>query len=160
MSSFTMRPGVDEILEQVRQSGARITTARRLVVSTLLDAVTHVTAEDLAATIQDEHPEVHLSTVYRTLESLEKLGVVEHTHVGHGASVYHVGVAHQHLVCEQCGVVIDVPITLLDDLRSTLLERYGFELHAGHSALLGHCRDHAEYPDHPNRPELGISNPD
>ena len=56
-----------------------------------------------ATKIQQQHPEVHLSTVYRTLDSLEKLGIVEHTHVGHGPAVYHVGVTHQHLVCEECG---------------------------------------------------------
>jgi Fe2+ or Zn2+ uptake regulation protein len=112
-------------------------------VAALIDATTHVTAEDLAATIQEEHPDVHLSTVYRTLESLESLGIVGHTHVGHGASVYHVGVTHQHLVCEECGVVIDVPTKLLDDLSDSLSRQYGFQLHVGHFALLGRCQSHA-----------------
>ena len=102
----------------------------------------HVTAEELAATIQEQHPEVHLSTVYRTLDSLEKLGIVGHTHVGHGPSVYHVGVTHQHLVCEECGAVIDVPADMLEGLRDTLHAQYGFELHIGHFALLGRCALH------------------
>src|SRR4051812_36654077 len=91
----------DELLDRLRAQGGRITTARRLVISTPLDATSHVTAEALAATIHTRHPEVHLSTVYRTLDSLEKLGIVEHTHVGHGPAVYHVGHSHQHLVCEE-----------------------------------------------------------
>ncbi|MDQ1510481.1 MAG: Fur family transcriptional regulator, ferric uptake regulator, partial [Actinomycetota bacterium] len=70
----------DEMLDQLREKGGRVTTARRLVVSTLIGATNHVTAEELAASIQEQHPEVHLSTVYRTLDSLEKLGIVEHTH--------------------------------------------------------------------------------
>ena len=111
---------VEELLDRLREQGGRITTARRLVVSTLLGATGHVTAEELAAAIQAQHPEVHLSTVYRTLDSLEKLGIVEHTHVGHGPAVYHVGVTHQHLVCEECGAVIDVPTDLLEELRDTL----------------------------------------
>jgi Fur family ferric uptake transcriptional regulator len=134
----------ETMLDQLRQQGQRVTTARRLVVSTLVDATSHVTAEDLAATIHEQHPEVHLSTVYRTLDSLEKLGIVEHTHVGHGPAVYHVGVTHQHLVCEECGAVIDVPAHLLEDVRGSLREHYGFELHIGHFALLGHCATHTQ----------------
>jgi Fur family ferric uptake transcriptional regulator len=134
----------DDLLDRLRAQGSRVTTARRLVISTLLGATNHVTAEDLAATIHEQHPEVHLSTVYRTLDSLEKLGIVEHTHVGHGPAVYHVGVSHQHLVCEECGAVIDVPIHLLADVQRALREQYGFELHIGHFALLGRCASHTQ----------------
>jgi Fur family ferric uptake transcriptional regulator len=134
----------ESMLDQLRQRGQRVTTARRLVVSTLIDATSHVTAEDLAAKIQQRHPEVHLSTVYRTLDSLEKLGIVEHTHVGHGPAVYHVGVTHQHLVCEECGAVIDVPMDVLEGVRGLLRQQYGFELHIGHSALLGRCALHTQ----------------
>jgi Fur family transcriptional regulator, ferric uptake regulator len=140
--SASIRPTVEEILGQLRKRGDRITTARRMVVTALIEATRHLTAEDLAGIIQRQHPEVNLSTVYRTLESLEQAGIVEHTHVGHGASVYHVGIPHQHLICEACGAVIDAPVELLEDLRHTLNQRYGFELHTGHAALLGLCNLH------------------
>jgi len=132
----------EELLDRLREQGGRITTARRLVVSTLLGATGHISAEELAAAIQEQHPEVHLSTVYRTLDALEKLGIVEHTHIGHGPAVYHVGITHQHLVCEECGAVIDVPTDLLEDLQNALHAQYGFELHIGHFALLGRCALH------------------
>jgi Fur family ferric uptake transcriptional regulator len=135
------------LLGRLRAQGGRVTTARRLVVSTLVGATSHVTAEDLAATIHERHPEIHLSTVYRTLDSLEKLGIVEHTHVGHGPAVYHVGVTHQHLVCEECGAVIDVPTDLLEGVGGSLLQQYGFELHIGHFALLGRCASHTQMRD-------------
>jgi len=134
----------DDLLDRLRAQGGRITTARRLVVSTLVTATSHVTAEDLAATIHERHPEIHLSTVYRTLDSLERLGIVEHTHIGHGPAVYHVGVTHQHLVCEECGAVIDVPPQLLESVQRALREEYGFELHVGHFALLGRCATHTQ----------------
>src|SRR5258705_12380223 len=110
----------EELLDRLREQGGRVTTARRLVISTLIGATSHVTAEDVATRIQERHPEVHLSTVYRTLDSLEKLGIVEHTHVGHGPALYHVGVTHQHLVCEECGAVIDVPAAVLEDVKGSL----------------------------------------
>lgn len=134
----------DELLHRLRAQGGRVTTARRLVVSTLIDATSHVTAEDLAATIHEQHPEIHLSTVYRTLDALEKLGIVEHTHIGHGPAVYHVGATHQHLVCEECGTVIDVPAHLLEGVQQTLQQHYGFTLHIGHFALLGRCASHTQ----------------
>ena len=137
----------ESMLDQLRQRGQRVTTARRLVISTLLDARGHVTAEDLAVNIQEQHPEIHLSTVYRTLDSLEKLGIVEHTHVGHGPAVYHVGITHQHLVCEECGAVIDVPTQLLEGVGDSLRREYGFELHIGHFALLGRCASHTQMRD-------------
>ena len=48
---------------------------------------------------------------------------------------------HPHLVCEDCGAVIDFERAQLDTLREELRERFGFELHVGHFAMLGHCRD-------------------
>ena len=89
--------------------------------------------------MQAENPEIHLSTVYRTLEALEAFGLVEHTHVGHGPAVYHLGAPHQHLVCETCGAVLDVDAAVLDDLRAQLRTRFGFRLHVGHFAMLGRC---------------------
>jgi Fe2+ or Zn2+ uptake regulation protein len=135
---------VDAVLAQIRAHGGRITTARRLVVATLLDASTHLSAEDLTDAIRHDHPEVHLTTVYRTLESLETMGIVAHTHLGHGAAVYHLGELHQHLACEECGRLIDVPTSVLDELTATLQRDHGFVLHVGHFALLGRCADHGE----------------
>jgi Fe2+ or Zn2+ uptake regulation protein len=137
-------PTVDGVLDQVRARGGRITTARRQVIAALLAARAHVSAEDLAASIARDHPEIHLTTVYRTLESLESMGIVAHTHLGHGAAVYHLGDLHQHLACEVCGKLVDIPASMLDDLRDTLARDHGFVLHVGHFALLGRC---AEHPD-------------
>ena len=133
---------VDAVLDQIRAHGGRITTARRLVVGVLLDSRDHLGAEDITAAIQSEHPEIHLTTVYRTLESLTAIGIVAHTHLGHGAAVYHLGEIHQHLACDACGALKDVPVSVLDELRATLARDYGFVLHAGHFALLGRCAEH------------------
>jgi Fur family ferric uptake transcriptional regulator len=132
----------DAILSDLREQGVRVTTVRRAVITVLAADHSHQSADDLAAAVQADHPDVHRSTIYRTLDSLEKLGIVGHTHVGHGPAVYHAGVTHQHLVCEECGAVIDVPAELLQGLRITLHAQYGFELHIGHFALLGRCALH------------------
>ena len=137
---------VDDVLDQIRAHGGRITTARRLVVGVLLATDGHLSAEDITSVIRAEHPEVHLTTVYRTLESLAEIGIVAHTHLGHGAAVYHLGEIHQHLSCDVCGALRDVPVSVLDDLRVTLERDHQFVLHVGHFALLGRCTEHRTEP--------------
>lgn len=131
----------DRILADLRQRGGRLTRARQALVDALLDADSHVTAEDLAESVQARHPEVHRSTIYRTLDALERAGIVDHVHLGHGRAVYHLSDdPHQHLVCEACGDVVEVPDRLFDDLAKNLRKRYGFTIRPNHFAVLGRCR--------------------
>ena len=129
------------ILELLRRGGGRLTTARRAIVAALLASPGHVTADELTEAIQAEHPDVHPTTVYRCLDALEQLGVIDHAHLGHGRAVYHLAdEAHHHLVCESCGTVIEVPDALFDDLAADLRRRYGFAIRPHHFAVLGRCQ--------------------
>lgn len=131
---------VTRILELLRQRGGRATTARRAIITELLDAPDHVTADELTARVQAAHPDVHLSTIYRCLEALEDLSVVEHVHLGHGRAIYHLsGDTHQHLVCERCDAVVEVPDTVFDDLAGRLRDEFGFAVRPGHFAVPGLC---------------------
>jgi Fur family transcriptional regulator, ferric uptake regulator len=130
----------ESILDSLRNAGERVTKARRAVVTALVDASGHATAEALQARVQAEHPEVHMATIYRNLETLERLGVVEHTHLGHGPAVYHLAdELHQHLVCEVCGHVVEVPADLLHPVEEEVRSRYGFVMRPGHFAVVGRC---------------------
>lgn len=129
------------ILDELRHRGGRLTPARRAVVTALVDADTHVTAEELAAAVQEQLPDVHLSTIYRTLERLEELDVIEHVHLGHGRAVYHLADArHHHLVCDRCGWVMGVPADLFDDVAASVKRRFGFVLDPSHFSLGGRCK--------------------
>jgi len=138
---------LERILSALRASGGRITTARRALVTAIVEADGHVTAEDLAETVQRSHPDVHRSTIYRTLDALEELGLVDHVHLGHGRAVYHLlDDPHQHLVCERCGHVIEVPDELFRPLADDLQKGYGFRLRPNHFAVLGRCAECAATP--------------
>jgi Fe2+ or Zn2+ uptake regulation protein len=134
-----------DTLDALRAEGRRVTTARRLVVELLARTPEHLTADDLATRIHDAHPEIHLSTVYRTLDSLSEWGLVRHVHQPHGASFFHLAGAHHHLVCDQCGRIRDIPSVEFAALVARLREEYDFELHVGHAALVGRCLDHARF---------------
>ena len=132
---------VDDILDRLRAAGGRITSARRALVTALLAHDGHPSAEALAEAVQARQPDVHQTTIYRILDDLERLGIVEHTHLGHGPAVYHLSeTAHPHVVCDHCGAVIQVDRKAFESLAHTLLDDYDFVLQPGHFAVTGRCR--------------------
>jgi Fe2+ or Zn2+ uptake regulation protein len=131
---------VDDILAALRVEGGRATVQRRAVVTALLKAPRHVTAEELADCIHGEHPEIATTTVYRTLDALERQGIVEHAHLGHGPAVYHLaGEDHLHLVCKVCGRVTEVPRSIYGGFEQTLVQEFDFEIAPHHFAMQGRC---------------------
>ncbi len=134
---------IDEVLALVRASGGRATSTRRAILQTLLDHHDeHPTAEQITSNVQQAHPDVAESTVYRFLDELERLDVVRHVRVGHGPTVYHFAedTHHHHLVCGTCGRMIEVNGRIFDDLRRALLRDFDFEIEPHHFTLAGHCR--------------------
>jgi Fur family transcriptional regulator, ferric uptake regulator len=143
--SSGMAHTVDELVAQLREGGARVTTARRLVLTALVQGARHLTAEELLTIVRAMAPDVHASTVYRNLEELERLGVVVHTHLGHGPATYHLATeAHGHLVCERCGATLEAPPDLFDAMARGAKNRLGFVLRPYHFAVLGLCSACAE----------------
>lgn len=130
---------METLRHTLHERGLRMTPQRQLV----LDAVQelgHATPEQICAQVRELAPAVNITTVYRTLDLLERLGVVRHTHLGHGAPSYSVAEhEHVHLVCHWCGEVAEVPTGLLDELGGRLRARWGFRLDATHVALSGTC---------------------
>jgi Fur family transcriptional regulator, ferric uptake regulator len=131
---------VEQILASLRHHGGRASTPRRVIIEAMLGAEHHLTVEELAADVQTDHPEIHLTTVYRTVEALEALGIVYHVHLGHGPAQWHLADdAHQHLVCQSCGAVLEAPDEVFEQLRDQLSGRFGFVPDARHFALVGWC---------------------
>lgn len=129
-----------DALALVRQHGGRVTQSRRLLVEALFDGRDHHTADDLAAAVQAAAPDVAVSTIYRNLDELERLGVVTHTHLGHGPATYHLASsAHCHFVCQECGTAVMAPDELFTSLATAARETYGFEVDVHHFAILGRC---------------------
>ena len=134
-------PTVEEIVRRLSAAGRRRTAARYAIVQMLVDARGHVTADELAATVQKRFPSVNISTVYRTLDTLEELGIVDHVHLGHGRAVYHLADQdHQHLYCEGCERIVELPTQKLRAFLSMVERDYGFEVDKRHFAIVGLCK--------------------
>ena len=146
---------LDRILALLRRRGGRVTSARRAVLTALLGHEEHASADELAAVVHASNPDVHLSTVYRTLDAFEQLGVVTHVHLGHGRAVYHLtDRIHHHAVCEQCDRVVQLPLEVFADLHARLRREFGFEVGAHHFALVGRCAACAADPGDPGDPAV------
>jgi Fe2+ or Zn2+ uptake regulation protein len=133
---------VEDILRALSAAGGRRTPARQAIAEAIVDAGSHLTAEDIARRVRARFPSVNISTVYRTLESLESIGIVDHVHLGHGRAIYHLAhEAHQHLVCERCERVEELPAKRLGPFVRMLERDFGFELDRRHFAIVGICRE-------------------
>lgn len=116
-------------------------TPQRQLVLDSVQALRHATPEEICADVQRTASGVNITTVYRTLELLEGLGMVTHTHLGHGAPTFHAagGEAHVHLVCQACNEVTEAPPSLVDGVVGVLAAERGFAVDVGHFAIFGTC---------------------
>jgi Fe2+ or Zn2+ uptake regulation protein len=106
----------------------------------LFEAEGHLSADELAGAVQERDPDVHISTIYRNLEELQRLGVVVHSHLGHGPATYQLAsLAHAHFICETCGATLEAPDELWSGLANTVKARLGFTIDPHHFAMLGRC---------------------
>ncbi len=134
---------LEELLGRLRARGARVTEPRRAVLEVLVaTADEHLSVEELAELVHERRPDVHRSTVYRTLEAFEEVDLVQHVHLGHSPSTYHLAdQPHHHAVCESCGSVIHLPADTFEPVARRLSADHGFEPNPYHFAIPGRCRE-------------------
>lgn len=127
--------------ERLRARGYRLTPQRQLVLDAV-DGLGHSTPEEIGVRVRLTAPGVNITTVYRTLELLEQLGLVRHTHLGHGAPTYHASDDnHLHTYCHHCGAVSSVPADIFAPVVRRLAAENGFVVDVGHVAISGRCAD-------------------
>ncbi|MFI9366367.1 Fur family transcriptional regulator [Kitasatospora sp. NPDC053057] len=126
----------------LRERGYRLTPQRQLVLEAV-DVLDHATPDDILCHVRKTASGVNISTVYRTLELLEELGLVSHAHLGHGAPTYHLAGRHHHLhlVCRDCEKVTETGTEIAQPLIDRLREEQGFDTDLKHFAIFGRCAD-------------------
>lgn len=136
MSSST----VEKVLDLLRSRGLRMTPQRRAIVAEIMAADGHISPPAIARRVRDQMPEVNPSTVYRTLDLLEDLGVLSHTHVESGSEYHRSSDSqHVHLACSRCGSVDTLSLEEARRLNDLIVRHHGFRPDFTHFAISGLC---------------------
>jgi Fur family ferric uptake transcriptional regulator len=132
----------DGVAARLRARGLRWTPQRRTVIEVLAEADGHITASDLVERCRARDPSTIPSTVHRTLDVLEELGLVRHGHGADGREEFHVlpAAEHGHLHCARCGTTWEIGRAAATAVRDALRAVDGFEIEIGHVTLVGRCR--------------------
>ena len=130
------------LADLLRERGLRLTPQRQLILEAVHE-LGHATPEQIHTAVRERVAGVNITTVYRTLELLEELGLLTHTHLSHGSPTYHAAGddQHVHLVCRSCGSIIEVDPVVLAPVTRLLHEQRGFRVDIGHVSLFGLCVD-------------------
>lgn len=136
-------PSWDSIRERLRSRGLRWTPQRRVLVEVLSRAGGHVTGAELVERCREVDAATIPSTVYRTLDVLEDLGMVRHCHGPNGREEFHVlpEAEHGHLYCRRCHRSWDIPADDAAGLVDALAARRGFAVDLSHVTVVGSCAD-------------------
>ncbi|WP_127585920.1 ferric iron uptake transcriptional regulator [Paenibacillus koleovorans] len=140
-----MEARIDKIKQQLQSQGYKLTPQREATVRVLLEnEEDHLSAEDVFMLVKDKAPEIGLATVYRTLELLSELHVVEKMNFGDGVARYDLRNEgthhhHHHLICVKCGAVDEIMEDWLTSLEERLAREYNFKVHDHRLDFQGIC---------------------
>lgn len=132
------------VTTQLREHGLRLTRQRRVIADVLQQAGEHLDAPEVLRRARQQMPGLHLATVYRALESLKKLGIIDELDLMHVNGHGHYYEArtnkdHMHFTCQRCGAVFEIQDPLFEKLKSQIESRHGFTLRVARLELGGHC---------------------
>lgn len=124
------------------ERGNRVTPQRRAILEIIQKQGRHLSADEIHQLARREVPRLSLSTVYRTLELLKELDLVSELHLAGDHHRYEAQSGeHQHLVCLNCGKVLEFRCARSTKIHQELADRHGFKITAGRVALFGYCAE-------------------
>ena len=148
VAAKTGQPWAD-VRRRLRERGLRWTPQRRLLIEVMAETDGHITAVELVERCRAADPETTPSTIYRSLDVLEDLGLIRHCHGVDGREEFHVlpQTLHGHLFCERCGGSWDIEASEAAALTRALRRERGFELDLSHLSVVGRCAECAAGSD-------------
>lgn len=131
-------------LEHIQKAGLRKTAQRDLILEVFLRTEEHLSSEDLYWLVQKDDPTVGHTTVYRTLKLLTEAGLAREVRLGDGRTYYehhHDHEHHDHMICTECGKVIEFFSPELEEMQDKMAEKYNFRPTHHSLRILGLCED-------------------
>lgn len=141
-----MEQRIDRIKKQLHAKNYKLTPQREATLRVLLEREDdHLSAENVFLLVKEKAPEIGLATVYRTLELLSELKIVDKINFGDGVYRYDLrkeGVEHfhHHLVCIECGSVDEIIEDLLEDVEKKVENEWGFQVKDHRLTFHGVCK--------------------
>lgn len=129
-------------LNHIQKAGLKRTTQRDLILDVFLRTEKHLSSEDLYRLVQQEDPTIGQTTVYRTLKLLTEAGLAREVRFGDGRTHYEHNYKHQHhdhMICIECGEIIEFYSAELEALQDAMAARHGFEVKQHLLRILGIC---------------------
>lgn len=131
------------VADHVARAGLNRSTTREAVIDTFLATPGHVSAEELTALVRKHTPGIGQTTVYRALKLLVDCGVAATRQFGEGQTRYErvvEGAHHDHLVCLECGAILEFEDAEIEALQEAVARRHGFAVAHHRMELYGRCR--------------------
>jgi Fur family ferric uptake transcriptional regulator len=130
----------ESLLDAMRSRGLRMTPQRRAIVTEVMGAKGHISPTALARRVRERVPGVNASTVYRTLDLLEEMGILSHAHLESGAEYHRKSESdHVHLACSDCGAQDSLSLDEAKRLKRMISQHRGFTADFTHFAISGRC---------------------
>ncbi|MFB9761982.1 MULTISPECIES: ferric iron uptake transcriptional regulator [Bacillaceae] len=140
-----MEDRIERIKKQLHAASYKLTPQREATVRVLLEnEEDHLSAEDVYLLVKEKSPEIGLATVYRTLELLTELKIVDKINFGDGVSRYDLrqeGATrfHHHLICTECGAVEEIQEDLLGEVEKQVEKAWNFKVKDHRLSFYGMC---------------------
>lgn len=140
----------EKFKQLLKDNGLKVTNQRLLVLEALASCPDrHLTAEEIYEMVKADYPEIGLATVYRTIQLLLELHLIDHINLDDGYVRYEIGNTgrgtakhhHHHLICQSCGKVISFEDDLLEELEANIAETTGFCVMDHEVKLYGYCKE-------------------
>lgn len=137
----------DKLRTKLKEKGYKLTTQRRVIYDIFIENQgSHLSPEEVYEMVKDKYPEIGLATVYRTLQLLEELDVIYRLNFNDGCNRYELNSnsndhQHHHLICVECGKVLEVEIDLLDNLEDKIEKEGEFKIVDHNVKFFGYCKE-------------------
>lgn len=129
-------------LDTLKKEGIRITPQRHAVLEYLLESETHPTADDIYKALEEKFPNMSVATVYNNLRALRNVGLIRELTYGDDSSRFDCNMTeHYHIMCEDCGKIVDFHYPPLDEVESLAEKVTGFEVSHHRMELYGKCNE-------------------
>ncbi len=133
---------MEKLAEILKSKKLKVTPQRLAIYKVLYDTTSHPTAEDIYTALRHTHPTMSLATVYKTLDALKKAELATELNVGDDSSRYDATVkSHPHMICCNCGKVMDLHTNSLDGFKEQIQQETDFEIVSEKVYFYGTCKE-------------------